>query len=283
MIRWRSMLLWGMLLAAGALLAACGQTTSPQNPDPPILTNFDALPKQLATVVFTPTPTPVLIGGTVIPVAQPSATPAPPTPTLTLTPYVGVFLGEPTSESGEPASTLAPYVVAPIAGGVPIGVAPGPSTGNGCTIPVASTFANAYAAVQERLGCPISAGVTVSPMAAQPFERGWMYWRGDTRQIYALAANGQYWQLADTWNEGMPADDPAYSPPPGLVQPVRGFGLVWRSNPPLRDALGWGTAPESPASGFWQSFERGEMLLGSDGHVYALFSAEGQHSGPLPP
>ena len=282
MSRLRGAIVLGLLALAGVLLTACGTSAPPQDLNPPILTNFDALPKQLATVVFTPTPTPVLIGGTVVPVAQPTATAAPPTLTPTLTPYVGVFLGEPTSESGEPAPTLAPYVVAPVAGGA-VGVAPALGTGSGCTIPVASTFANAYTAVQDRLGCPVSAGVTVSPMAVQPFERGWMYWRGDTRQIYALAANGQYWQMADTWNEGMPADDPAYSPPPGLVQPVRGFGLAWRSTPPLRDALGWGTAPEAPFSGFWQDFERGAMLLGSDGHVYALFSAEGQHSGPLPP
>ncbi len=269
------------LMTLGALLVACGQSASPQDPDPPILKGFEALPKQLATVVFTPTPTPVLVGGTVMPLAHPSATPAPPTLTPTLTPYVGVFLGEPTAEGGEPPPTLAPYVVAPMAGAV--GVAPALGTGSGCTVPVASTFANAYAAVQERLGCPIGAGTAVSPMAAQPFERGWMYWRGDTRQIYALAANGQYWQMADMWNEGMPADDPAYVPPAGLVQPVRGFGLVWRSTPALRDALGWGTAPEAPTSGFWQEFERGAMLLGADGYVYALFSAEGQHSGPLPP
>ncbi len=272
----------GLLALAGVLLAACGQSTPSPDAEPAILTGFEALPKQLATVAFTPTPTPVLVGGTMMPVAQPSATLAPPTLTPTLTPYVGVFLGEPTSESGEPAPTLAPYVVAPAAGGA-VGVAPVQGTGSGCTVPVASTFANAYTAVQDRLGCPISAGVTVSPMAAQPFERGWMYWRGDTRQIYALAANGQYWQLADSWNEGMPADDPAFSPPAGLVQPVRGFGLAWRSTSPLRDALGWATAPESPTSGFWQAFERGAMLLGSDGHVYALFNAEGQHSGPLPP
>ena len=79
----------------------------------------------------------------------------------------------------------------------------------------------------------------------------------------------------------MPADEPAYAPPSGLIQPVRGFGLVWRSNAGNRDALGWGTQGETQYDGFWQDFERGGMLLGPNGLVYALFTAEGQHSGPL--
>jgi len=28
-------------------------------------------------------------------------------------------------------------------------------------------------------------------------------------------------------------------PPVGLYQPVRGFGLVWREEPGVRDRLGW--------------------------------------------
>ena len=45
----------------------------------------------------------------------------------------------------------------------------------------------AYAALvaQADLGCPTGAGVS-PPAVAQPFERGWMYWRGDTGQIYAM-------------------------------------------------------------------------------------------------
>ncbi len=119
-------------------------------------------------------------------------------------------------------------------------------------------------------------------MVTQPFERGSMFWRSDTKQIYALASSGQYWQVPDSWTDGMPADDPAYSSPPaGMLQPVRGFGLVWRSNTSVRDALGWGTLSEAQYNGFWQDFERGSMFVGENGRIYALFTAEGQHSGPI--
>ncbi|MCZ7541447.1 MAG: hypothetical protein M5U29_16355 [Anaerolineae bacterium] len=44
----------------------------------------------------------------------------------------------------------------------------------------------------------------------QPFERGIMVWRerGDARPT-----SGQFWQVADSWSEGMPADDPALPRP----------------------------------------------------------------------
>lgn len=275
-----------LALVAVLLLAACGEDHPAPSGDPPILSGFDSLPKQIVTIVLTPTPTPVIAGAEVVVVEQPTATPGPPRPTATLTPYVGVFLGQPTSESGEPVPTLAPYVLNPVSGGpVVASGAIGPASGGTCSIPVAASFAKAYngnPTVQQRLGCAVNGGASLA-MVTQPFERGNMYWRSDTRQIYALANSGQFWQVADSWTEGMPADDPGLSAPGGLLQPVRGFGLAWRSNQAIRDALGWGTLPEAQYSGYWQDFERGAMLVGSGSLIYALFTAEGQHSGPLSP
>ncbi|NLX10754.1 MAG: hypothetical protein GXY36_13940 [Chloroflexi bacterium] len=285
--------LMGILIALAALLAACGgDSPEPQGGDPAVLTGFDALPKEIATVEMTITPTAVLIVAETVDVAQPTATPAPPRPTATLTPYAGIFMGEPTSESGEggPADipTLVPYVFDAAPGGSAIsggGVVPPSSGGSGaCSVPVAPAFANAYntnPSVPQRLGCPITGGMAIE-LVTQPFERGEMYWRS-TRQIYALAHNGQFWQLADSWEEGMPSDDPAFAAPSGLIQPVRGFGLAWRSNQPVRDALGWGLLHETPFGSTWQDFERGAMFTGSGGRVYAIYTAEGQHSGPLAP
>ncbi|MCD4687560.1 MAG: hypothetical protein K8S97_16655, partial [Anaerolineae bacterium] len=239
-------------------------------------------PKQIVTLALTLTPTQVIVGGQAVEVAAPTSTAGPPRATPSLTPYVGVFIGQPTTESGEPAPTLAPFVVDTGMSGVVSGGAPVVG-GNGCVASVAGMFNNAYAAVQERLGCPVNGGAGVYPMVTQPFERGAMFWRGDTRQIYTLATSGQFWQVPDSWAEGMPADDPAYGPPGGFLQPVRGFGLVWRSNGSIRDALGWATQPEAQYDGFWQDFERGSLFLGDNGRVYALFTAEGQHSGALSP
>jgi hypothetical protein len=279
MSRWAGL---GVVIAVALLLAACGGDDPAPSGDPPILTGLESMPKQLATIVLTDTPTPVVARGEVVDLSQPTATPEPPHPTATLTPYVGIFLGAVSSEEGEPPPTLAPIVINPGAGGASIASGPIGEVAGSCSMAVAAPFAGAYAGnVQQRLGCPVSGGASVL-LVMQPFERGAMFWR-DTRQIYGLAHSGQFWQIPDGWQEGMPADDPALAPPGGLVQPVRGFGLAWRSNGAVRDALGWGTQPETPASGMWQDFERGAMFTAPDGRVYAIYTAEGQHSGPLSP
>jgi hypothetical protein len=270
-------------------LAACGGDKPAPEGDPPILSGLESLPKQIATIALTETATPVIAGADSVVVAQPTSTAGPPRPTATLTPYVGIFLGAPTldgSEDTTPAPTLAPYVINPASGGPVINNGGGFSSpgGNGgtCSVPVADRFADAYNAnttVQQQLGCPVGGG-TSTTLVAQPFERGSMYWR-ETRQIYALANNGQFWQVTDSWQEGMPADDPGLVPPGGLLQPVRGFGLAWRNNQAIRDALGWSTQLETPYNSTWQDFERGALFVGQDNRVYAIFTAEGQHSGPL--
>lgn len=271
-----------LLVALIAGLAACGEENTAPVGDPPVLGGFDSMPKQLATLALTATPTPVVAGEGAVAVMQPTPTPGPVRPTVTLTPYVGVFVGEPTSESGEPPPTLAPWTInagvgVPVPGGGGVVSAPG-----ACSIPVASAFGNAASAnatVPARLGCPVSGGANLT-LVTQRFERGQMFWR-DTHQIYALADGGQFWQVSDNWREGMAADDPGLTPPGGLIQPVRGFGLAWRGNPAIREALGWATGMEAPYTGYWQDFEQGAMFTGPTGQLYAVFPAEGQHSGPL--
>ena len=281
----RRVLLLGLLVGLAILLAGCGGEDPTPEGDAPLLVRIDSMPKVLATVVLSETPTSVVAGGEeqAGAVAIPTETPAPLLPTPTLTPYVGIFLGESTAESGDagPAPTIAPYNINPgfgVSSGSPA-ISSGSTGAGGCTTPVASAFTSAYSRVQDRLGCALGGGLSVQ-LVGQLFERGQLIWR-DTHQIYALASSGQFWQVGDSWTEGMPADDPAFAAPEGRVQPVRGFGLVWRSNQSIRDALGWGTGGETPYSATWQDFERGSMLTGVDGQTYAIFPAEGQHSGPL--
>ena len=69
--------------------------------------------------------------------------------------------------------------------------------------------------------------------------------------------------------EGEPESDPAFAPPAGKQQPVRGFGKVWRQHPELREAIGWALAKEEPATALRQPFEKGEML-GVGAYVFAL-------------
>jgi hypothetical protein len=96
--------------------------------------------------------------------------------------------------------------------------------------------------------CPQDAAL-VSPSAEQQFEGGVMIWVGEEDQIYVLFDDTQWtdgWAaFSDEWQEGDPVDDPSLIPPPGFYQPQRGFGLVWREGPTIRDRLGWALAPES--------------------------------------
>ncbi|GEM_PF-1800064 len=111
------------------------------------------------------------------------------------------------------------------------------------------------------LGCPLEKGRSVF-MASQPFQRGRMLWRSDTRTIYVLFQDGTWQAFADTWQEGQPTQDPTLVPPAGLYQPIRGFGRLWREELGGPDAaIGWATAPESGRSGRVQRWTRG-LLLG---------------------
>ena len=100
--------------------------------------------------------------------------------------------------------------------------------------------------------------------AWQEFEHGYMLWRVDTRQIYVLytkGADGGNWKVYDdTWVGGTDID-PDIIPPPGLVQPKRGFGLVWREQlgGPKSD-IGWALMVEEGLCAVIQPFEKGFMF-----------------------
>lgn len=79
-------------------------------------------------------------------------------------------------------------------------------------------------------------------LAYQPFERGFMVWRGDTKQIYVLFNNGTYEIFTDTWSSGEYLGE---TPPSGFYHPQRGFGKLWTDIPYVRSGLGWATAIET--------------------------------------
>ena len=96
--------------------------------------------------------------------------------------------------------------------------------------------------------CPQDAAL-ISRGAEQAFEQGVMVWVEENDSIYVLFDDSGFttrWnRYTDEWNEGDPIDDPSIIPPAGFYQPVRGFGLVWREQPNVRDRLGWALAPEA--------------------------------------
>jgi serine/threonine protein kinase len=128
------------------------------------------------------------------------------------------------------------------------------------------------ATVREKLGWAMEVEQS-PPMAQEAFERGFMFWREDTRQIYVLHSAGTWQVFPDTWISDQPPYScsdvaPSESPP----TPLAGFGKVWceRLGGPSA-AIGWATATEEGYTGAAIKFERGLMLWSKDHIIYVLF------------
>jgi hypothetical protein len=114
-------------------------------------------------------------------------------------------------------------------------------------------------------------------MAYQPFQGGFMIWRASSSgdaggTIYVFLNSGQWQVHYDPWVEGMPVDG-GYSPPAGLFEPKRGFGMLWRNTlGGPSSALGWALSEEQGHdSGLAQELGNGGALLRFPGQapVYA--------------
>jgi Two component regulator propeller len=138
----------------------------------------------------------------------------------------------------------------------------------------AEPFATVYrdSQIAARLGCPTAEAAT-TPAAFQPFELGLMFWRANERRIDVLQADGTWQRFIDTWDESQPAYDPSLTPPEGLLQPVRGFGKVWREQLGGPQApIGWALAAEQSYDMRVQPFALGQMITGPGGQVYVLYA-----------
>jgi hypothetical protein len=125
------------------------------------------------------------------------------------------------------------------------------------------------AALQSLLGWATSREPAATTMADQIFENGRMFWREDEQAIYVLHRDNTWEVFADTFVEGEAESDPSLTAPANRVQPIRGFGKVWREQPALRERLGWATAREVGYPAAVHPFERG-FLVRVGGLVYAL-------------
>jgi hypothetical protein len=126
----------------------------------------------------------------------------------------------------------------------------------------------------------------------QTFERGYMVWVGSQDAIYVLYNDATYprWEASrDYFSEGMPEVVGEYlnAPAPGLWQPRRGFGLLWRSNGTLQARLGWGTMEwEQPYSVSVQTGRDGTLFISRPtGGIFALMpgnAAWNLYDGSMP-
>jgi hypothetical protein len=132
-----------------------------------------------------------------------------------------------------------------------------PAASDRCAEP-APGFAPLARAYPDLMGCPAPFPQISAPIATQQFERGSLVWvkprsggaYGSIFMVYYDSRRGALvWeQYGDTWREGDPVSG-GETPPPGLLEPVRGFGKLWRELPQVRSTLGWATAPEEAGFG----------------------------------
>jgi hypothetical protein len=140
---------------------------------------------------------------------------------------------------------------------------------SGQIIPELEHFVAVQVWFRNQMGCPQPA-LRDLPAAEQYFENGVMVYvalpasGGRTEgRIYVVRTNPQpvvYSIYADTWTEGQP-ETGGLTPPPGRIEPKRGFGKLWREQPGLREMLGWGTQPERADRATLQPFSATPGLL----------------------
>lgn len=143
-----------------------------------------------------------------------------------------------------------------------------------CSLPLAQSVTPAGTAAPGLAGTAAQAGsptpfVCQAVLIEEPFEHGFMFWVGRTTAekcvqehsftpgsgeiwvaIFDAGGQGGRWLVfTDDWDQSTePEMDPALTPPANLLQPVRGFGKVWRErlSEQERQALGWATGLELP-------------------------------------
>jgi serine/threonine-protein kinase len=255
-----------VLLGALALLVVGGGDGETPTATPTqvivVITHTPGSGDVVPTVVATVTPVP--------PEATeplPTQPPAAPTDTATLPADTPI---PPTDTSVPPTNTLVPPTATsiPPTATQPPAPTPVPPTPV-CAINVDPGLAAAWE--RGRQGCP-TAPAAIIWAAWEPFEKAYMLWRNDTDLVYVFYYQGGSNQYAGSWVEtpaewrwdGSNPDGVGLSPPPGLYEPVRGFGYVWRNYLGGPDGqLGWARDEEKGFCANLQPFEQGFIFHSS--------------------
>jgi hypothetical protein len=253
-------------------MLACSLTGGQPTPD------TDATAQALARLWATQTaqaqpPTGQVVPATATLTFTPLAAPPSDTPTWTPTsvPPTGTSTAFPTTTPAPTDTPTRTYTPTPTQ--TPA-VTPTPPP---CAFGAEGEFAALWQNYKQQLGCPLAKTPHIIQDAEQEFDNGHMFWRQDNLNIYVVydkgSLSGDYSMFIDTWKEGDPPLSCQATPPPGRVQPTRGFGKVWCLLGDGSSAvIGWGLAPElgfGPGNGdpLVQDFEAGVILRDSAGTV----------------
>lgn len=152
-------------------------------------------------------------------------------------------------------------------GGEPDSASPVPQAT--ATVQVEWPCAHDYFFTPAPRRCPLDAP-TPTAAAEQQFEGGSMLWLGSEDAIFVLYPDGTWQRYPDTWDENQPATDPSLNPPAGRYQPRRGFGLVWREQPGVRQLLGWALGEEKGFDSYIQYEQHEGSSSGAPTYVRRL-------------
>ena len=291
------------ILLLGLMLAACGGNQPQTVGELPTIAALPTLTATLsvtstatatasatATDTVTPSPT-VLISDT--PTVTPSTTITDtPTPTVTNTPLPSdtpfptadneglLALVQMAAHATILPSNLIP-AAAPTVPGAVVGGATVPPVMPTCSTPPSGGFAAVYnsdPSLAAQMGCAL--GVISFASASQTYQAGEMLWmQGPPQAIYALFGTGRFTRYDDTYNAAVDPASGGETPPAGLIEPVRGFGKVWRTFAEVH-ALGWATSDEKGGQSTAQIFERGQMVyLPQRGMIFVLITDNGGLNG----
>jgi serine/threonine protein kinase len=199
------------------------------------------------------------LASSTVPTDTPGAATDTPTATPTQTPTA---TPEPPTDTPSPTATNTPT-----------------ATPTPCAFAPQGAFAGLWQAYRDELGCPLYQDPKLIQDAEQPFDNGHMFWRQDNDYAYVVyekgARSGEYQGFTGMWSPGDPEYSCSASPPPGKVQPKRGFGAVWCDLGGPSAAIGWGLSEEAgfgPGNGdpLVQQFQRGFIFRDSDGTTKGL-------------
>ena len=181
---------------------------------------------------------------------------------------------ETATASPTPTATTEPLTAEPSATPDPTATPTAtPTTQPPCPQQVDDRLLAAYTASggRVRLGCA-KAGAVEEQWGYQEYEHGWMFWRGPKTAIYAGKADATYAIHADEWNSSLPERACDHPAPSGLMQPKRGFGLVWCKNDDLRAAIGFAEGEEFAAQAVVQEFGNGLIAAQAGGSTRVFYS-----------
>lgn len=231
--------------------ATSGRPGGSATPTP--LASATASPTAAATAKASPT-------GSSAPTATGSPSPTA-APGLTLTPTPTPSIPAPTAASG-PSLTATPSASSP----------PATSQSARCDLPVAQRFAAAHAAnpgLHARLSCAIAPERSARAVEAT-FDKGYVYWQMDQRQIYVLYADGK-WAIHREGSAEQDFPRPTETERPSAAA-ASAISRVGGSAKEALARLGEPTATERTSVASIQPFERGLMIRSGDERTYVLFA-----------